>query len=195
MTLRAFASDDIPVVAPALARALADDPGWIHVFPDDATRLGKMTKMLGLVSRVVYAPARASWVIERGHGAALWEAPGEHGVGFVESMRLVPRLAWLIGRRTRAALKLFGEMERRHMKEPHHYLAVLGIDPAHQGKGLGPRLIAPVLDRADAERRPCWLESTNPKNHTFYVRCGFEIADQHAVDGGPTITFFARRPR
>ena len=71
----------------------------------------------------------------------------------------------------------------------------LAVSPSHQGKGLGPRLIAPVLDRADAARLPCWLESTNPKNHTFYRRCGFEIADQHAVDGGPTITFFARRPR
>lgn len=198
MTTRALVADDVPVVAPALARALVDDPGWLHVFPDDATRLGKMTKMLGLITRVVYAPARASWVVGEATiaGAALWEEPGHHGVGVMASLRLIPRLAWMIGRRTRIALRMFGEMERRHLKEPHHYLAVLGIDPAHQGQGLGPRLLAPVLDRADAARRPCWLESTNPKNHSFYVRNGFEIADQHAVDGGgPTITFFVRRPR
>lgn len=194
MSARPLAKADVPVVAPALARALADDPGWLHVFPDDATRLAKMTTMLALVTELVYVPGQASFVVEDGAGGALWEEPGKHGVGVIASLRLIPRLAWLLGKRTRAALKMFGEMERRHLKEPHHYLAILGIDPAHQGRGLGPKLLAPVTDRADAARQPCWLESTNPKNHSFYLRMGFEIADQVATDG-PTITFFLRRPR
>jgi GNAT superfamily N-acetyltransferase len=86
-------------------------------------------------------------------------------------------------------------MERRHPREPHYYLSVLGVDPAHQGKGLGHRLVAPVLDRCDAERRLAWLESTNPKNHAFYRRLGFAEVDRLPFDGGPTITFFARQPR
>lgn len=192
---RQLIREDLPTVAGMLARALVDDPGWIHVFPDDTTRLAKMEKMLGLVARIVYLPGKASWVVDDGLGAALWERPGEHGVGVLTSMRLVPRLAWWIGKRTRAALKMFGEMERHHPKEPHHYLAVLGVDPAHQGRGLGPRLLEPVFGRADDARQPCWLESTNPKNHTFYTRVGFEVADQQPIEGGPTITFFVRRPR
>jgi len=195
MSVRGLVRDDLPVVAGTLARALADDPGWIHVFPDDTTRVPKMERMLRAVTRLVYVKPGASWVIEDGAGAALWERPGEHGVGAIASLRLIPRLTWLIGRRTRAALKLFAAMERRHLKEPHHYLAVLGVDPSHQGRGLGPKLLAPVLARADDARQPCWLESTNPRNHAFYLRSGFEVADQHAVEDGPTITFFLRRPR
>ena len=112
-----------------------------------------------------------------------------------QALRLAPRLAWLIGRRLGAALDVYRAMEARHPTEPHWYLAVLGIDPAHQGRGLGPRLVAPILDRCDRERTLAWLESTNPRNHGFYRRLGFEVAHAHPLPGGPTITFFARRPR
>lgn len=194
---RPLTRHDVATAGPALARALADDPGWLHVFPDDAHRLARMATMLTLATGRIFLRGGASWAIgdQGAAGAALWDAPGAHDIPALTALRLIPRLAWLIGRRTPAALGVFRQMERRHPTEPHYYLAVLGIDPSHQGRGLGPRLLAPVLERCDDQRILAWLESTNPKNHSFYLRSGFEIADRHDIADGPTITFFARRPR
>jgi GNAT superfamily N-acetyltransferase len=176
-----------------LARAFADDPGWIHVFPDDVTRVARMTKMLR-ASVDAYARLGVSFVIP-GAAAAVWAPPGHHDLSTWTQLRLLPRFAWLIGRRTPAALRVFSAMTKGTPTEPHHYLAMLGVDPAHQGKGLGVAVLAPTLARCDDERALAWLESTNPKNHSFYRRLGFELAHETPVRDGPTVSFFARRPR
>jgi GNAT superfamily N-acetyltransferase len=180
-------------VAAPLARALADDPGWVHIFPDAERRIPRLAALFALAIRAIYLPRAASWQLGDA-AAALWDPPGVHDLPVTTALRIAPRAAWLLGRRTPAALRIFRGMERRHPREPHYYLSVLGVDPAHQGKGLGHRLVAPVLERCDAERRLAWLESTNPKNHAFYHRLGFAEVDRQAFDG-LTITFFARDPR
>lgn len=185
--------DGVPEAAAFLARALADDPGWIHIFPDERTRLARMVTMLR-VSIAPYVAMGASYVAG-GAAAAIWAPPGQHDLSLATQLRMVPRLAWLIGRRVPAALKMFSAMAAGTPKEPHQYLAVLGVDPAHQGKGLGAAVLAPTLARCDHARELAWLESTNPKNHSFYRRLGFEVAHATPIPGGPTITFFARRPR
>ncbi len=194
---RPLTARDVATVCAALARSMVDDPGWIHVFPDQARRLARLDRLFGLAARKIFLRGGTSWAVgDHGVvGAALWDAPGAHRIPALTVLSLLPRLALLIGRRTPIALDMFRQMERRHPTEPHYYLAVLGIDPAHQGHGLGPRLLAPVLERCDDARVLAWLESTNPRNHSFYLRSGFEVADRHAVADGPTITFFARRPR
>jgi len=183
----------VPDAAAFLARALADDPGWIFIFPDAATRVARMTTMLRL-SIAPYVAMGASHVVS-GAAGAIWAPPGKHDLPALTQLRLLPRLGWLIGRRVPAGLRVFKAMGDGTPKEPHHYLAVLGVDPAHQGKGLGVAVLAPTLARCDDERALAWLESTNPKNHSFYRRIGFEVAHETPIPGGPTITFFARRPR
>ncbi len=183
----------VPDAAAFLARALADDPGWIHVFPDDATRVARMTRMLRR-SIDPYVALGASHIIT-GAAAAIWAPPGKHDLPISTQLRLFPGVAWLIGRRVPAALRLFRAMGAGTTKEPHHYLAVLGVDPSRQGQGLGVAVLAPTLAACDEARALAWLESSNPKNHSFYRRIGFELAAETPIPGGPTISFFARRPR
>jgi GNAT superfamily N-acetyltransferase len=40
--------------------------------------------------------------------------------------------------------------------------------------GIGARLLEPFIERADREAVPIYLESSNPRNLTFYRRYGFE---------------------
>jgi ribosomal protein S18 acetylase RimI-like enzyme len=100
-------------------------------------------------------------------GVALWLPPG------------VPSdeeaLASLIERTAPAAIqqdaaKVFEQMASFHPKEPHWYLPLIGVDPAHQSKGLGDRLMVHPLARCDADGVPAYLESSNPRNITFYQR-------------------------
>ena len=197
---RKLTSADVPAAARALARALLDDPGWIYTFPDATTRLARMDRLLAIAIRALYLHRDECWTLEPDDGgglagAALWEPPGDHDVPIGRALLALPRIAWILGRRIPVGIDIVRQMEKRHPTEPHWYLAILGIDPAFQGRGLGPRLLAPVLDRCDADGLLCWLESANPKNHGFYRRLGFEVADVHRFTDEFSLTFFARQPR
>lgn len=88
------------------------------------------------------------------------------------------------------------EIERRHPKEPHLYLAVLGTDPAHQGKGIGSSLIHEVLDDPSNVGEPAYLETETEENVAFYYRHGFEVIDEFDTPmGGPHIWLLWRDPR
>ena len=69
-------------------------------------------------------------------------------------------------------------MEEHHPQEPHWYLAIIGVDAAHQSKGLGTRLLQGALARCDEEGLIAYLESSNPANIPLYERHGFRVATE-----------------
>jgi GNAT superfamily N-acetyltransferase len=64
-----------------------------------------------------------------------------------------------------------------HPSEPHVTLGVLGVDPAHQRRGIGGALLERWLadcDAADGARPPgVYLETDREENLRFYGRRGF----------------------
>jgi GNAT superfamily N-acetyltransferase len=85
-------------------------------------------------------------------------------------------------------------MEANHRHEPHWYLNVVSTLPSRQSQGLGAAVLRPVLERADADGLPCYLESTNPRNRTLYYRNGFEDRGEIPLDGGPSMLAMWREP-
>jgi len=67
--------------------------------------------------------------------------------------------------------------------KPHWYLWVLGVAPDSQGKGIGSRLIQPVLDCSDKEQISCYLETETERNVAFYEKRGFEVVSEGEVPG------------
>jgi GNAT superfamily N-acetyltransferase len=183
----------IKTAADVLGRAMADDPGWRHVFPDPMTRVGRLTRLFDLVIDAHFANLGASHVVDG--AAAIWAPPGHHAMRWTTMLRIAPRIAWLVGRRIPPALALMRAMDRRAPSEPHYYLAMVGVAPEAQGRGLGVAILRPILERCDETRTLAWLESANPKNHSFYRKLGFEPADEATFRDGPTLTWFARQPR
>lgn len=59
--------------------------------------------------------------------------------------------------------------------EPHHYLGVLGVDPAAQGLGVGKSLLLAFCDLADGDPASTgvYLETGSPASLEFYRRNGF----------------------
>lgn len=92
-----------------------------------------------------------------------------------EQMALFPQMLRLTGwRRLPRVLALMGALERHHPRtEPHHYLFFLGVDPAHQGQGLGSIILEASLNRLSPQGLPCYLENSNPRNTPLYQRHGF----------------------
>lgn len=65
--------------------------------------------------------------------------------------------------------------------EPHYYLMALGVSPQMQGKGIGSKLIEPVLQQADITGYKCYLETETEINVKFYEKNGFHVEQEFIV--------------
>jgi N-acetylglutamate synthase-like GNAT family acetyltransferase len=69
-----------------------------------------------------------------------------------------------------------GNIHTELMKDrPHTYLWGLVVDPARKASGIGTALLQPVLQKADREKMPVYLETHDEKNVAYYRRHGFEL--------------------
>ncbi len=62
-----------------------------------------------------------------------------------------------------------------HPVEPHWYLSLLGVDPSHQGHGVGLGLLEYWLAAVEGDHLPSYLETDREENVAFYQRVGFEV--------------------
>jgi acetyltransferase (GNAT) family protein len=58
---------------------------------------------------------------------------------------------------------------------PHYYLWGLAVDPSQKAKGIGTALMLPVLEKADAQKIPIYLETHDKKNVRYYQKHGFNL--------------------
>ncbi|MHA1219819.1 MAG: GNAT family N-acetyltransferase [Candidatus Heimdallarchaeaceae archaeon] len=73
------------------------------------------------------------------------------------------------------------KLHKTLVNEPHWYLASIGVDPGHQGKGYGSKLIKTMLKRAENEDFPVFLETNFGENVPLYEHLGFEVIDERTV--------------
>jgi ribosomal protein S18 acetylase RimI-like enzyme len=88
------------------------------------------------------------------------------------------------------------QMGRNHPAEPHWYLPMIGVDPAHQRRGHGSTLLRQATEQLDREGLAAYLESSNPLNVPLYRRHGFEVTGLiRAAGDAPPMYPMVRRPR
>jgi len=125
-------------------------------------------------------------------GAALWLPPGVHP----DEERLNELMEGTASPAAQGAgPAIFKQMATYHPKEPHWYLPLIGVDPAHQNKGHGDALMRYALERCDRDKLPAYLESTNPRNVSLYRRHGFEALGTIQAGTSPTLVPMLRRAR
>ena len=192
VTVRQATADDIPALSQALADAFHDDPVMCWLVPEGA----RLQRFFAAELRHVYLPKGLTYTSDERAGGALWAPPRRWKSSFGEIVRSAPSLLPVMGRRMVRGLRALGAVEKVHPEEPHYYLGTLGTATAHQGKGVGAALLAPVLERCDAEGVPAYLESSKEENIPFYRRYGFEVTG--TVDfpgGGPRVWPMWRDPQ
>ena len=131
-------------------------------------------------------------------GAALWLGPGAGTCRWPRRPGCCrARPAWP-GARRRGCCAGWPSPRAGTRRSPEHwYLAVLGVDPSSQGRGFGPHLMAPVLDRCDREGTPAYLETDTEQNVALYERHGFRVTGELTLPGGdePTVWLMWRDPQ
>lgn len=180
-----------------LGRAFAADPMAMLIEPDRHRRVERLGRSFELEARQIYLPQGESYVAGGGRAAALWAKPGAWQPPLWRQVVMAPPYLRIWGlRRLPAMVRMYAAAQRHHPRRPlHWFLAVLGVDPEHQGRGLGTALVRHALDRYDQEGTPAYLETTNPANPPFYQRFGFEIRDEFGLPGGLTAWTLWRDPR
>jgi GNAT superfamily N-acetyltransferase len=182
---------DVGQMSVVLARAFYDDPVMSWMVPDDRTRLKALTRAFAGLARLHFLSRGASEVGRRDGAvgaATLWDPPGQRKGSRLEELIMMPAMLWAFGSRVPATVRVMELMEKHHPEEPHWYLMAIGSDPAVRGAGYGQALMRSRLDRCDAEGVPAYLENSNPKNESYYLRFGFEVTGEIKLpDGGPSM--------
>ena len=134
-------------------------------------------------------------------GSANWLPPGKTGVdegtlAAAGALDVLGQMGDEAAGRFGTLMAQLGELHEQAVPPDHWYLLILGVDPPRQGQGVGGSLIEPILRRADAEARACYLETMKPRNVTFYQKHGFEVVvEDDTADGALHFWTMRRNPR
>jgi len=170
-----------------LGRAFQDDPVGSYHIPDPVKRARLSHYKYEMVVRIGLRYGEVYITSDKMEGLAVWLPSGKD----VSWLRMMEIGAWVL------PLKFGLGFIRRMMKTnkhssavhyhvapfPHLYLAILGVDPAYQGKGYAGNLLTPMLDRLDKQQMPCYLDTEKEENVPIYERFGFRVVDVSAHPG------------
>ncbi len=191
--IQAASPDEWQRVADITTDAFAKDPVSLWTFGNaEAIRTTFRT-----MARRIYLP-NGICHIANAAGATMWLPPGNsEEMALIYKVELALRLMQHAGTGAiRRTLQIDAQMTRHHPKHDHLYLFTIGVVAAGRGKGLGRRLMAPMLAAADKVGVPVYLENSNPANTGFYMSQGF-VSQQifQAAPGAPPLEAMERPPR
>ena len=186
---------DASPLAASLSRAFFDDPVMEFLMPDESSRKRRVQEYFEVALTIQHLPHGACYTDTDRAGGALWNPPGNWKLSVRQILQGSPKLISAFGLNIPRALRVLSTIERRHPHTPHWYLAVLGTDPIHQGRGIASALLAPILERCDRDGTGAYLESSKKSNIAFYRRHRFEVTGEIALPSGPTIWPMWRDPR
>ena len=136
--------------------------------------------------------AKTAWRLGQSSAVALWLPPhvDVDGDAFVRHM-----IDTVAPEKHDDLVSVVTQMDAAHPLVPIWYLAILGVDLALQGHGLGAVLMAHVLEIVDGDHVPAHLDSSNPRNVPFYERHGFTVVGEARAGTAPPVISMLRPAR
>jgi ribosomal protein S18 acetylase RimI-like enzyme len=185
-----------------LAESHGHYPAFRHAIPDPQRRRRLLRAFMAASVRdaAEHGHALAAHGEDGPLGVALWMPPGTFPLSAARKARMTPALLLGLtaaGAASPAFLRLGSALESAHPEDPVWYLQAMGVHPRAQRRGVGGRLMAAGLDRADAAGLPCYLQTSDPANIAYYERFGFTVT-QPAIEtypDGPTYIGMRRPAR
>jgi GNAT superfamily N-acetyltransferase len=171
--------------------AFSADPAARRMFPDPTQYLRHFPKLVKAFGGKAFDHGTA-YHVDGFLGAALWLPPDVHPDDEPLGALIEETVAEPMRPEVFAVIE---QMANYHPDEPHWYLPLMGVDPIHQGKGLGTALMRHALSRCDREKKLAYLESSSPKNIPLYERQGFERIGTIQAGEWPPLYPMVRTPR
>jgi len=177
--------DDLGVLKKVVARAFDRDPfvNWMVIQDEKRTKRIELfcetgTKHYALQYEHVFTTEDCS-------GVTIWFPPEPRdcwNTSTLKDLSIIHKWISIMGiRKMPSRLHGYGVMKKHHLKnvkEPHYYLNVMCVDPAHQSKGIGSALVQHGLRMCNEKEVPAYLEAGTEKNLRFYQGHGFKMIEE-----------------
>lgn len=183
---------DIDRGVDVLARAFGEYSIFGYIMGDKSTPENvKLFTRFMLKHAILYAKAYAT--SENLEGIILFSDYSRYKFGLVRSIRsgVLPlmQVGNEVGRRFSAFDHATKKIHKRCIKQDHQYVILIGVDPEHQGKGYGTKLMEYVLTLAKEKEMACYLETHGDKNLNFYTKLGFKKVSEDMLVGSDFLQY------
>jgi len=173
---------DIDIAADRLTEAFDEDPCIKYLLGSEKYDYAKARPMLKHSLNVGFLYGSILTTGELLEGISIWLPPSRTIVSswmFIRAGGLGLKRA--VRKDILKTMKTYGDyttkIHHNAIAVPHWYLFSIGVGKQFQGKGFAGKMLKPVLKYFDETGYPCYLETHNPKNITFYEKYGFKIAE------------------
>ena len=182
-------ADTEPALA-ALTLAFGSDPPCRWAWPDPQQYLEAFPRFARAFGGAAIEHGTANYH-EGFSGVALWLSPGVTPdeaslMSVIEDTVKAPRKDGMFS--------MLEQMDNFHPREAHWHLPLIGVDPAHQGQGIGAALLTHVLKTCDSQKMLAYLEATSAQNIRLYERHGFAALGTIQVVDSPPVVPMVRKP-
>src|SRR5215469_12088301 len=189
--VKSASSDQKTALISTIIAAFVTDPVARWICPEAHQYFSRMNEFVDAFGGASFDQGSAYYV-DGYCGAALWLPPK---VQPNEEKMMTVIKDVVPEHRLEAAFSMFEKMGSFHPDEPHWYLPMIGADPSYQARGHGSRLMKHAVERCDREKKLAYLESSNPRNLSLYIRHGFELIGTIQVADSPPVFPMVRKPR
>ncbi|WP_315093615.1 GNAT family N-acetyltransferase [uncultured Cellulomonas sp.] len=202
-TVETLRAADIAEAATVLAAALAEDPGFVHLFPVRARRERELRALyrMTLSDAVRYGHAFVTRLNGTVTGAIALYPPGTYPMTPLRWWRQGLRIARIAVNTREHSLGIirFGDVTASGVPCDAWYVEALGVRPDLQRAGRGKRLMATVFGLIDSASGPSYLETTKPDNVGYYTALGYssvrsKVPLESSLADGPWIFPMSRVP-
>ena len=190
--------DDAVSLSKLFASAFVDDPLFDYMVRAGAGRTAALEMFFHEILSARDIPQGEVWMSLDGHACVCWLKPDARRSpgGLVQKLGWLPFFVRVFGlARFTRGMATMEAMEKNHPREPHFYLTFAAVSPGYHGAGLGSRILKATLAQVDAAGHAAYVESSNPKNATFYERGGFVARKNIAPAGAPPLIAMWREAR
>lgn len=108
-------------------------------------------------------------------GVSIWKYIKAGGLGLISSLGIK------MTKRMTSFEKFAMQIKNKHSKPGCWYLYVFVTMPGFRGKGLGSKIMRPMLEHLDEKNQDCYLETLLPINVEIYKKYGFELKEEVKV--------------
>ncbi|QCB94943.1 GNAT family N-acetyltransferase [Cellulomonas shaoxiangyii] len=184
---------DRTAAAAVLAAALADDPGYSHLFPVRARRERELREVyrMTLADGMRYGRVLVTKLGDEVTGVLALYPPSTYPMTVARWVRQGLRLARIASftREHSGGIIRFGTLTSQGVPPDKWYVEAFGVRPDLQRAGRGSLLLQRFLDDLDRAGVASYLETTKQENVGYYHARGYTDAHEPVplAPGGPFI--------